>query len=98
MYLATGEMEYLGDGEGTNGNRGLAVSTAGGDDAFAGAVVAAVEDAQRESAALVHYIGREVSECVLWLLVVSKSFRCCKVNRCLFSSTLIRPTTWCLLL
>ncbi|XP_044364397.1 replication protein A 32 kDa subunit B [Triticum aestivum] len=52
-------MEYLGDGEGTNGNRGLAVSTAGGDDAFAGAVVAAVEDAQRESIALVHYIGRE---------------------------------------
>ncbi|XP_044364494.1 replication protein A 32 kDa subunit B [Triticum aestivum] len=52
-------MEYLGDGEGMKGNRGLAVSTAGGDDAFAGAVVAAVEDAQRESVALVHYIGRE---------------------------------------
>ncbi|XP_044443835.1 uncharacterized protein [Triticum aestivum] len=56
------QMEGLGDGEGKNGSRGLAVSTAGGEDAFAGAIVSAVEDAHHESVAPVHYIGQQVSE------------------------------------
>ncbi|XBJ19925.1 hypothetical protein VPH35_002530 [Triticum aestivum] len=51
-------MERLGDGEGKNGSRCSAMSTTRGEDKFAGAIVAAVEDAHHDSVAPVHYIGR----------------------------------------
>ena len=43
-------------------------------DAFAGAIVAAIEDRYHESVAPVHYIGQQVSERVLELFIASGCF------------------------